>query len=256
MENNSYSGNLYFVGSADVLDFQNFRFDEARQIIEFDFYCDESNSGWYGWDEGAATRADAHSYITKYFSPYEDSKAQARLYFEPATFRFLSNDEGRQFLHVNGTWLQGGSKKRMFHGLLECKGVRHAQCHAQQKMNPTRNFAYSGDVYFVGSKDVLNVRSFHFQEYLELMRIDFSLHISKSESYSREVDATKSGGCVYTTKKFELYGEPVPTVQFVFDPRELRFLADTSGRQHLYLRGSWYEGEDEHPWRIRGLLRA
>lgn len=255
MENYSYSGKLYFVGSADILDFQNFRFDEVRQIIEFDFYCGESNSGWYGWDEGKATQADAQSYTTEHFSPYEYSKKQARLYFEPATFRFLSDDDGKQFLYVKGTWLQGGSKKRTFHGLLECEGLRNAQYYAQQNMNRARNFEYRGDLYFVGSKDVLNVRTFHFQDDLERMRIDFSLQISKSESYSHDVNATKSGGYAYRTEKFELYGEPGSTVQFVFNPDNLLFLVDTAGRRFLYLRGSWHEGHGD-PWTMHGLLCA
>ena len=65
MDNNSYTGNMYFVGTTeDILGFENFRFDEAHQIIEFDFSCDESNSGSYG-HEDIATSANGYLYATK-----------------------------------------------------------------------------------------------------------------------------------------------------------------------------------------------
>ena len=259
MENNSYSGNLYFVGAADVLDFQNFRFDEAQQIIEFDFYCDESNSGSYG-HKGMATKTNGCSYATKRFSPYDDLKSQSHLQFDPELFRFLSDDQDEQFLYVKGTWHQG-SKKRIFHGLLKRKGQGSPHIHRKAPlitppsplMRTLRHFTYGGDLYFVEAIDVLNFHSFRFDEEQKIIEFNFSCHKQKSESYRHEGIAKKSSGYAYKSERFSPYEASDSTVQLVFNPALLLFFADRSNRPFLYVQGTWHEGKSE--WVIRGLLR-
>ena len=119
MENNTYTGNLYFARSHDILYFKSFRFDEAKSIIEFDFYCDESRWGPYFHEGSALKRGMTHSsYTTERFRPYEKNEAEVQLSFDFETFRFLRDDDGRNFLYVIGMWQQR-SKKHMFHGLLK-----------------------------------------------------------------------------------------------------------------------------------------
>lgn len=252
MDHDSYTGKLYFVGSADILDFSNFRFDDSHGIIEFDFYCEESKYGPYLY-ECIATKTNGSSYITEYFEPYENAKS-VQLKFESETIKFLRDDEGQQFLYVQGYWMQGRPTKRIFHGLLAWKGADGSQHHTQQKPNPVRNFEYRGDVYFVDSQDVLKVRAFQFQEDRELIRIDCSLQASKHQPYSFEEDAKKSSGYAYLTKPFNLYEVIGPTVQLEFDPRHFQFLVDNSGRRYLHLRGSWHEGNSEPL--MHGLLQT
>lgn len=258
MENNAYGGNLYFVGVADVLDFQNFCFDEALQIIEFDFYCDESKSGSYG-HKGTAKKTNGHSYATERFSPHKDRKSQAQLQFDSELFRFLSDDQGEQFLYVKGTWYQG-SKKRIFHGLLKCKGQGSphiyrkspAVARSSQLMETMRHFAYGGDMYFVGAIDVLNFHTFRFDEDQKIIEFNFSSQKPKSESYRHEGIAEKSSGSAYRTERFSPYEVSESTVQLVFNPADLQYFADRSNRPFLYVQGSWHEGNSE--WVIHGLL--
>lgn len=252
MDNHSYTGKLYFVGSADILNFSNFRFDDALGIIEFNFDCEESNSGPYCY-EGIATKANGSAYITKYFEPYENGKS-VQLKFESEKIKFLRDDEGQRFLYVQGYWMQGRPTKRMFNGLLALKGGGDSIHHTQQKSNPARTFEYRGDVYYVGSQDVLKVRAFQLQEDREAMRMSCSLQASKHEPYWFQEDAKKSSGYAYLTRPFNLYEVTDSTVQLEFDPRRLRFLADNSGLRYLHLDGSWHEGSSE--WHVHGLLQT
>jgi len=252
MENDSYTGKLYFVGSADILDFSDFYFDDSCGIIKFAFDCEESRSGPYG-HEGIATKANGSAYITDYFDPYENAKS-VRLKFESERITFLRDDEGQQFLYVQGVWMQGRPTKRLFHGLLALRGGSDARHHRHQTSNPARNFEYRGDVYFVGSQDVLKVRAFHFEKDLGLMRIASSLQTSKSEPYSVDEVAKKSSGSAYLTKPFNLYDVPDSTVQLEFDPVQLLFLDDNSGRRYLHLGAIWHEGPSA--WPMHGLLQT
>lgn len=261
MDNNSYTGKMYFVGTTeDILDFENFRFDEAHQIIEFDFSCDESNSGSYG-HEDIATSASGYLYATKKFSPYDDLKGEVHLQFDSRVFRFLSDDQGEQFLYVKGTWHQG-SKKRFFHGLLKLKGQGSPHIYRKAPMivppsplfKTMRHFAYGGDLYFVGAIDVLTFNIFRFDEELKIIEFDFSCQKPKSEPYRHRSTARKTSGYAYLTEGFCPYEVSDSEVQLEFKPASIRFLADREQRPFIHLQGSWHEGKSE--WLIHGLLRG